>query len=492
MKSKDLKAKSHSHSTMLDRRRFTQASLSTLMLASTSLPVRAFCIKSKDKVTELVKAIARGDLQDVLRLLNQDPDLANAKDEQNRSMFVLAHLYRKPRIADLFLQRGISLDIVESVLAGNSERFIELAKKDPGSVNAIHPIGGNAYFAAAHSGRLDMIWPLNRWGASPNVSTFDPPQVSAFRAAFNHPNSDVAVSLATRMLVDAGDVSSAQPNRDSVLHGAATLGNPDLVKDVIRKGGDVDAKNRNGETPIAVARRLGHTAVVKVLAEHDEIDRQDDTGRFVYDVMGKDYQAPEKLDVPQLVINHFGEVCHYSLDEAKKIFKAYPGVIHGNASWNELGVEACAHMEQTDWTKYFLDQGAPMSLPTAIAVNESATAQRLLQENKNRIHMRGPHDFPLMWYPQIAGGIVDLADLLLNHGADINQAKQGTTCLHKAAYNGQIDLVKFLLDRGADTERIGKSDFSDLIGTPLDWAKARRRSKVIALLKQHRGDADEI
>jgi hypothetical protein len=394
-------------------------------------------------------------------------------------------LNHRPEIAADVLRRGIDLDLVEAVLAEDQPRFVELAKAHPGQVNADHPIGGTAYYAAGLLGRLDMVWPLNRWAADPNANPRGAGGITALRAALDHPDKTLAATVAYRILVDAGDPNAPQKENDTVLHGAAALGDAELVRALIRRGSDVAAHNASGQSPLDVAIARGHDNVADVLRNHERVPRMIASSRFAYDANGAEYRSPDDLDLPPLVINHFGEVCHYNFAESKAIFKKHAAVIHGNATWNELGVEACAHMEQPTWARYFLERGAPMALTTALAVNDVASARRLLSEDRARIHERGPHDFALMWYPQIAGGHVELAELLLEFGADIDEHKMGTTCLHKAAYNGQDDLVVFLLDRGSAVNRIGHSDFSSLRGTPLDWALARGQAKTTAILRDH-------
>ena len=473
----------------LHRRQFMQVSMAVgaSALIPDGLRSRAFAgaSPSPDAPRDLISAITDGDLSGVKRILGARPELRMARDAAGRSMFVLAHLHQRPKIAAEILRRGINLDMVEAVLAEDEKRFIELAKINPKRVNADHPIGGTAYYAAALFGKVGMMWPLNRWGGDPNANPRGTAGVTALRAALNCTDKDAAMKATYRILTDAGDPNALQKDNDTVLHGAAELGDPDLVRAIIRRGGNVTVRNAAGETPLDLSIRGGHQAATKVLRNHESIPRMHRSSRFAYDASGGNYTTHADLNIPQFTINHFGEVCHYNLGDAKAIYKKHPDVIHAQATWDELGVEACAHMAQPTWTKYFLERGAPMALATALAVKDTASARRMLAEDRARINERGPHDFALMWYPQIAGGQVGLAELLLEFGADVNEHKFGTTCLHKAAHYGQKDLVAFLLEHGANVNTVGQSDFSALRGTPLDWALAGNRVKVAAILRDH-------
>ena len=68
----------------------------------------------------------------------------------------------------------------------------------------------------------------------------------------------------------------------------------------------------------------------------------------------------------------------------------------------------------------------------------------------------------------------------LNAGADINQQdEQGWTPLNYAAGGGNLDIVKLLLDRGADVFRVGRDQ-----RTPYKIALAAKHVEVARLLKQ--------
>ena len=431
---------------------------------------------------ELVAAVARGDRAIVRRHVEENKQLLVARDEAGRSLLVLAFLAGHPEIGHDLAQLGAPVDLVESVLLEDVDRQKQLltAGADP---NALHPIGGTAYYAAAHFGRVKAMWPLNRHGGDPNLAPEGGTGITAARAAFEHPDPEIVEAAVLRIITDAGDVRAEQRDGDSILHAAARFGNPSLVRTIVRMGGDVNARNASGHTPLQVAEVHGRKDAIAVLRGEAEIPRQTDSSRFAYDANGAPYRPPE-IRLDQEIVNEFGEVCHYRFERLTEIAAQHPEVVHARASWDELGVEACAHMGQPAWTEHLLALGAPMSLPTALAVGNLERVHTLLEDDPGRIHERGPHDFALLWYPQIAGGRVDLAECLLNYGADIDEEKMGVTLLHRAAHSGQRELVGFLLDQGARTDLIGQSDFSDLAGTPLDFARAGGHSDIARMIRQ--------
>lgn len=79
-----------------------------------------------------------------------------------------------------------------------------------------------------------------------------------------------------------------------------------------------------------------------------------------------------------------------------------------------------------------------------------------------------------------AGGHLNIAALLLEHGADPNLRQNGGfTPLHSAAQNGQVDMLKALLLNGADltvTNDEGKS--------ALDMAAEAGQTEAVEFLKQ--------
>lgn len=90
----------------------------------------------------------------------------------------------------------------------------------------------------------------------------------------------------------------------------------------------------------------------------------------------------------------------------------------------------------------------------------------------------------LVW--AAAQGRIDVVETMLDHGWDVNARGRGdlpeecdfTTALHCAAGDGNVELTRLLLERGAD-KTIRDRNFD---ATPLGWAEHFERTETIALL----------
>jgi ankyrin repeat protein len=253
------------------------------------------------------------------------------------------------------------------------------------------------------------------------------------------------------------------PNRDdSPLHIAAERGSAELVEMLIRLGADVDAKNKNGLTAAQMAEKKGHQQVHQMLENQDQIPRTCRTSRSAYDVDGKPYNAPDISDIPLYLRRRLVGQSHSNLEYVQKEVAAEPRLVHSVATTSEICVEACAHIGRKPIVEFLLENGAPYSLPTAVMLNDMATVTRLLDEDPNRIQERGAHDFGLMWYPSIGRCPLDMTQLLLDRGAQVEQQHfLGTTALHWACLRGPIELVELLVENGADVNRVGRKFKAD-------------------------------
>lgn len=429
-------------------------------------------------------AVRAGNMDEVARRLQAAPALLQATDETGRSAYALAHLAGHRDVGDLLIAQGYVSDAHEAALANDWERFTALTNADASSVNRGHPIGGTTMYAAAAGGAGAEIWRVYAVLGLPNAVAPDGGGATPLQAALRYRDLETAEITAATLLGNDADPNPANRADDPPLHIAAERGSAELVEMLIRRGADVAATNRDGLTPGAAAERAGHRAVATMLARHRQIPRTHSSSRTAYDVNGSRYMPPDVTDIPFVERRAFVGQSHGNLDFVTTEATAEPRLVHSVATTSEICVEAGAHTGRKAVVEFLLEHGAPYSLPTAVMRNDRRRVEQLLDEDPERVHERGAHDFALLWYPVIGECPPDMMELLLSRGAEVEQQHYlGTTALHWACQRGQIDTVALLIEHGADVNRRGRK-FDPAGATPLESARASGEDDVARLLIQ--------
>lgn len=433
---------------------------------------------------QFLEACANGDADAVERLLKEQKSLLAAKDQQGRSGLTLALLAGHRATAQLLKKSGYQSDLHESVLDLDWERFEHLIGEESidtaARVNAQHPMGGCAMWAAAAGGAGADIWRVYAKCGDPNCIDEDKSATTPLQKALRFPDLPVAEMTAAALLSNQADPNKSMAGDRPPLHIAAERGSLDLVEMLIRLGADVRRRDKNGRSALNLAEQEGRQDAWKLLSNHQGIPRTCRTSRTAFDATGQPYLPPDVDDIPLFLRSRLVGRSHGSLEYVQQEVKADTRLAHSVATTGEICIEACAHTGQKEIVEFLLDHGAPYSLPTAVMLGDFETVKRLLDEDPDRIHERGAHDFALLWYPVIGRCDLEMMQLLLNRGAAIEQQHYlGTTALHWACMRGPIELVELLLDNGANINRIGRK-FSSKGQSPLDLTKDE---KIAGLLR---------
>lgn len=441
--------------------------------------------RSGDPHREFFAAIVRDDATAVAAHLEREPALLRTRDDLGRTGFAVALVAGSARSAELIRGRGYQPDVVECAWIGDWERFDRIA--DVASVTASHPIGGPAMWAAARGGAGKDMWRVYAQGARPNPTDRQPDSWSALRVAFEHPDLAVAEMTAATLLANGADPNVPEPGASSVLHAASARGSRDLVAMLVRKGADPTARDDSGRTPIELADRAGHRQVVALLEHHGRLPRDFNTLRRAVDLHHRPYRPVEPSDVDVMGQAAFVSLGHARFDDLRRELARDPRMVHAQATTTEMAVDAAGHTGRIDICTWLLEHGAPFSMVSAVVCNRRPDVARFLDQEPRRLLERGPHDFPVLWYPVIGETPLEMMELLLDRGAVIeDQAFLGTTALHWAAMHGSVDMVALLLERGADPRRLGRK-FDARGDTPVDLAAARGHEAVVRLLEERGG-----
>lgn len=214
---------------------------------------------------ELFAAIKQGDDAAAERLLDADPTLLDARDENGLSPTLVALYHGKNDIAKALLARGPKLNAFEAAAAGDAKRVRDLVGLDRDLANAVSPDGFSALGLAAFFKRREVVRYLLEMGADPRPASRQG-GFTALHSAVATDAGDVDVEI-VRLLLDKGANPNAKAQSGSTpLHTVGFTGDGESLRLLLKHGADRTIKNSDGKTAADVARERGHRKVAELLA----------------------------------------------------------------------------------------------------------------------------------------------------------------------------------------------------------------------------------
>jgi ankyrin repeat protein len=454
-----------------------------------------FCIEpvSEAETDPFRRAVTAGDADVVAGFLAKDPALLYARDAQGQSVYLLACYEQRTNVMTLLESKGLVLDVYEAAAAGKIDRLTEILRTAPGLVRVPNLAGDTPMHVAAKCGQSAAIDNMITFG--PNFAQPSPKRKNATVAHIGvaSANQPAAEAIAFATIGNGMAVNLATTDGDTILHCAARAGYPRVVRLLLQKGADASARNAAGQSPLDIAQSGGHAEAAALLRNAGNIERDYYGKRYEYDPKFGALKRDDTNGLPREFVDALAVVSHFSLDRVKKWIELCPDLLNTRATWDELPVEAAAHMGRPDIGGIFLGRGASYSICTATVFGSLAEVKRMLAEDPLRIHERGAHSFPLLWYTAFgnsaAGGKPkpDAAEFLIQAGADVNDDMRGRTVLHTAATSGHQEMCRYFLEKGLNPLQRGTT----FLGTQdaIEAAELAKHPEVAAMLrdwvKQH-------
>lgn len=217
-----------------------------------------------DGAREMIAAVKAGDVAQVLRLLESDPDLLYAKSDTGESALILSVYHGHEAVREVLLSKAPALTVFEAAAVGDRAQAEQRVEEDRSRVNAMSHDGFTPLHLAAFFGQAEMVEWLIRRGAI--VSAAAENRTFAARVTPLHSAAARGEDHIAALLLDAGgDPNARDGGGYSPLHTAAANGHLPLVRLLLDRGAEVNARNDEGATPLAIARQHGRDEVAGVL-----------------------------------------------------------------------------------------------------------------------------------------------------------------------------------------------------------------------------------
>ncbi len=270
-------------------------------------------------------------------------------------------------------------------------------------------------------------------------------------------------SESVQALLNAGtNPNEQQTDGATALHWAVYLEDLEMVSVLIDAGANANAVNRLGASPLYVAAKSGHGELIKQLLD-----------------AGADPNlALQMHETPIMTAALSG-----SADGVRSLLAAGANINARESSRNQTALMWAANQGHVEVVKELVNAGADLEARSKIrpmlmfadATNGGAFDQGVMEN-------LGGYSALLFAASQ---GYVEIAELLIGAGADINgRAGNGTSPLVVATHSGHSEFAQLLLDKGADPNSI------DAGYTALHAAILRGDLETVEALLEHGADPD--
>ncbi len=328
--------------------------------------------------------------------------------------------------------KDINTELIIEASEGNKDKLIALL--DIGAdINYKNNEGDTALIIASRKGYVDIVRLLLERRA--NVDEVNNHGYTASMEAHKGKYNEIVKLLFNYL--EIGKIPKIYVERCYALILAATRGEKDKVLDLLEKGADINYKNNNGFTALMNASIKGHTDVVRLLLEKGaNVNHKNNNN----DTALTRASSEGNIDIVRSLLENGAKVNEKDKSSCTALMKA----------------STRGHIEIA---KLLLEKGATVndiSVYGETALTDAFNkgyieVVKLLIESGTNVNYKKESDEYTILIRASTYGLVDIVELLLAHGANVNDKdNKGYTALLWALYQHRTDVIKLLLEKGAD------------------------------------------
>lgn len=211
---------------------------------------------------EFLELAKSAETEAVRTALSENPTLADVRDNEGVSALMWALYYSRNENAVAIRERRNAIDLFEAASLGDVETLVGLLAENPNLANVPSPDGFHPLGLAAYFGQEACIAPLLAAGANPNLPSANTMKFAPLHSALGGHHYDIA-----KALVRAGaDVNLPSGEGWTSLHYAADLGDEDMAQFLMENGGDPTIQGPKEMTPSEFAIHVGHDHLAEILS----------------------------------------------------------------------------------------------------------------------------------------------------------------------------------------------------------------------------------
>jgi ankyrin repeat protein len=401
--------------------------------------------------TPLHVAARWGQTEIVEALLDYKADV-NAEARRCGTPLHLAVRCGHKDLAELLLSRGAQLDIFAAAGLGRLDDVKRLLKDDPKRLNARDSGGDTPLHWAAATGQKAVAELLLERGAEASAKGCRDNTPLHCAIHYN------ALDLAALLLDHQADIDAVCDAGYAPLHDAVANHNVAAAKFLIARGADVNSCKAGQappgvrRTPLHVAAEIGYADLIALLAPKADLDARDEEGgTALHSAVRAAASAGQKDAVRALLRAGARTEAHDSRGRTP----LHAAVEAGKADVVELLLDNGADVNATDgdeWTPlhYAVNRRdkATAELLLKRQANVNAAARHRTVDAAGVVTV-DPDGGTTPLHVAVSKRSTELAELLLSHKADVNAKDQGgCTALTDAVANDDADMVKLLRKHG--------------------------------------------